>query len=103
MHINQEVIRYYSFFDFAIKNYFQDDLNKRILDRVVYKCYKPALEMIYDNITKYDIKVSFSISGTLIEQLELINPEILELWKKLVDTGNVEIVSELLSFIGIFN
>jgi len=87
-------IRYYSFFDIGSKNYFNDDLNKRILDRVVYKCYKPALEMIYDNITKYDIKVSFSISGTLIEQLELYHPEILELWKKLVDTGNVEIVSE---------
>ena len=86
--------RYYSFFDIGSKNYFNDDLNKRILDRVVYKCYKPALEMIYDNITKYDIKVSFSISGTLIEQLELYHPEILELWKKLVDTGNVEIVSE---------
>ncbi|MFP3317350.1 MAG: hypothetical protein RXN79_03020, partial [Candidatus Nanopusillus sp.] len=27
-------------------------------------------------------------------QLELYHPEILELWKKLVDTGNVEIVSE---------
>jgi len=87
-------IRYYSFFDIGSKNYFNDDLNKRILDRVVYKCYKPALEIIYDNITKYDIKVSFSISGTLIEQLELYHPEILELWKKLVDTGNVEIVSE---------
>jgi len=86
--------RYYSFFDIGSKNYFNDDLNKRILDRVVYKCYKPALEIIYDNITKYDIKVSFSISGTLIEQLELYHPEILELWKKLVDTGNVEIVSE---------
>ena len=87
-------IRYYSFFDIGSKNYFNDDLNRRILDRVLYKCYKPALEMIYDNITKYDIKVSFSISGTLIEQLELYHPEILELWKKLVDTGNVEIVSE---------
>jgi len=87
-------IRYYSFFDIGSKDYFNDDLNKRILDRVVYKCYKPALEIIYDNITKYDIKVSFSISGTLIEQLELYHPEILELWKKLVDTGNVEIVSE---------
>ena len=87
-------IKYYSFFDIGSKNYFNDDLNKRILDRVVYKCYKPALEIIYDNITKYDIKVSFSISGTLIEQLELYHPEILELWKKLVDTGNVEIVSE---------
>jgi len=87
-------IRYYSFFDIGSKNYFNDDLNKRILDRVVYKCYRPALEMIYNNITKYDIKVSFSISGTLIEQLELYHPEILELWKKLVDTGNVEIVSE---------
>ena len=87
-------IRYYSFFDIGSKNYFNDEVNKKILDRVVNKCYKPALEMIYDAITKYDLKFSFSISGTLIEQLELYHPEILDLWKKLVDTGNVEIVAE---------
>ncbi|BBL45259.1 alpha-amylase [Nanobdella aerobiophila] len=86
--------RYYSFFDIGSKDYFNDNINKRILDRVVNKSYKPALEMIYNNCTKYDLKFSFSISGTLIEQLELYHPEILELWKRLVDTGNVEIVSE---------
>lgn len=87
-------IRLYSFFDIGNPYYFNDELNKRILDRVVNKCYKPALEMIKEAIYKYDLKFSFSISGTLIEQLEMWHPEILELWKELVDTGNVEIVAE---------
>ncbi|MGB9674549.1 MAG: glycoside hydrolase family 57 protein [Nanopusillaceae archaeon] len=87
-------IRYYSFFDIGSKNYFNDELNKRILDRVVMKSYKPALEMFYDAITKYDLKFSFSISGTLIEQLEQYHPEIIDLWRELINTGNVEIVSE---------
>lgn len=76
------------------KDYFNDELNKKILDRVVEKCYRPALEMIRDAVYKYDLKFSFSITGTLIEQLEWWHPEILELWKDLVDTGNVEIVGE---------
>jgi len=87
-------IRYYSFFDIGDPQYFNDPINKKILDRVVNKCYKPALEMLLEAINKYDLKFSFSITGTLIEQLELWHPEILELWKNLIDTGNVEIVSE---------
>jgi len=87
-------IRYYSFFDIGNSNYFNDELNKEILDRVARKCYKPALEMLLDVIYKYDLKFSFSITGTLLEQLELWHPEIIDLWKELFDTGNVEILSE---------
>ncbi len=88
-------IKYFSFFNIGLsKDYFNDELNKRILDRVVAKSYIPALKMFLDAVHKYDFKFSFSITGTLIEQLELWHPEVIDLWKELVDTGNVEIVSE---------
>ncbi len=87
-------LKYFSFFDIGNGDIFNDDLNKKILDRVVYKSYKPGLEMFYEAIKKYDFKFSFSITGTLIEQLEMWHPEIIELLQEMVDTGNVEIVSE---------
>jgi len=89
-------IRYFSFFDIgnSSNNYFNDEVNKRILDRVVNKCYRPALQMILNAVYDYDLKFSFSITGTLIEQLEIWHPEIIDLWKELIDTGNVEILGE---------
>ncbi|MEM1895671.1 MAG: glycoside hydrolase family 57 protein [Nanopusillaceae archaeon] len=88
-------IKYFSFFDILKSdNYFNDEINKKILDRVVNKCYKPALQMILDAVHEYNLKFSFSITGTLIEQLESWHPEVLDLWRELIDTGNVEILGE---------
>jgi len=39
-------------------------------------------------------KVSFSLSGIVLEQLEKYNPEVLELFKKLAKTGAVEFLNE---------
>ena len=39
-------------------------------------------------------KVTFSISGVALEQFELYTPEVIESFKRLADTGNVEFLSE---------
>jgi alpha-amylase len=39
-------------------------------------------------------KISYSLSGVLLEQLEAYYPEVIESFKKLVKTGNVEILDE---------
>ena len=45
-------------------------------------------------IEKYpDFKISLSFSGTFLEQAERFNPEVLESFKRLVKTGQVEILS----------
>ena len=41
-----------------------------------------------------DFKLSLSMSGVLLEQLEAWLPEVLESFRRLTDTGRVEIVSE---------
>ena len=60
------------------------------------KCYVPANKILLDLIKKYDgkFKVAFSISGIAMDQMELYAPDVLEGFKKLAATGNVEFLAE---------
>jgi len=74
--------------------YFDNNVNKKILERVARKCYIPMNKLILDLIKQHDFKCAFSITGTLIEQLEKWKPEVIDLFIKLVDTGNVELIAD---------
>ena len=51
--------------------------------------------MMLELLRQYpDFKVSYSISGLAIEQMEHYKPEILESFKALASTGRVEFLSE---------
>ncbi len=85
----------FTFFDIGSgKTYFADELNRTILSRVVSKCYLPANELILHLIEEYGFKASYSITGVLIEQLREWFPEVLDSWRELVRTGNVDLVAE---------
>ena len=59
------------------------------------KCYLPANAVLLENIKNNpDFKISFSISGVALEQFEKYKPEVIDSFKALIDTGNVEILSE---------
>jgi alpha-amylase len=78
-------------FDF----YFDNSKNKEIFDRAAKKCYFPANSILLDLIDRFKrerkkVKVSFSISGVFLEQCESFNPDLLESFKQLADTGCVE-------------
>ncbi len=64
--------------------------------KVAEKCYLPTNQMLLDLINEYgeNFKVSFSISGTALDQFEQYAPDVLDSFKRLVDTGSVEILSE---------
>lgn len=94
-------IKHYRIFDIGDNHkYFDDDSetdvnNKRILDRVVEKCYLPANEILLDLLERHpEFKFSFSITGVLLEQLEKSYPEVLRSFQDLVNTGKVEILGE---------
>ncbi len=78
------------------KNYFDDQKNQEIMQRVANKCYLPANKLLLELIRKTDgkFKASFSITGTALEQFENKFPEVLESFMDLADTGNVEFLSE---------
>ncbi|MFA6096651.1 MAG: glycoside hydrolase family 57 protein [Candidatus Paceibacterota bacterium] len=94
-------IKRYSVFDIGSDhNYFDDtNLNEKgtraVIDKVSKKCYLPTNEILYDLIRRNpEFKISYSFSGTAIEQMEMFAPEVLESFVKLAKTGNVEILDE---------
>ncbi len=76
--------------------YFDEQKNYHYLERIVRKCYLPANNLLLDLIKKYKgkFKVSFSISGLLMEQLEKHFPSVLTSFKALVETGCAELLAE---------
>ncbi len=94
-------VKKYRVFDVGIDHeYFNDNSetnlnNSRILSKVSAKSYLPANDLLLKLLKKYkDFRISFSFSGVLLEQLEQELPEVLRSFKKLVDTGQVEVLSE---------
>lgn len=90
-------LKRYRFFDIGNDHYYYDDFqNEEIIRRIAEKCYLPAnraiLEMIKSSGGKF--KVAFSISGLALEQMEIYTPEVIDSFKELADTGNVEFLSE---------
>src|SRR3989344_4633443 len=67
----------------------------RIFDKVSQKSYLPANRVILENIKRNpNFKVSFSISGLALEQFEKFAPAVIQSFQELVNTGNVELLSE---------
>ncbi|MCQ2184508.1 MAG: glycoside hydrolase family 57 protein [Bacteroidales bacterium] len=90
-------LRQYRFFDIGKDSHYYDDFtNKTILRRIAQRCYLPMnallLELIKEN--KGSFKVSFSISGSALEQFDRYAPDVIESFKALADTGCVEFLSE---------
>ncbi|MEM1424536.1 MAG: glycoside hydrolase family 57 protein, partial [Planctomycetota bacterium] len=88
-------LRRYSVFD-ADPFYFDDEANKEILLKVANKCYRPATQLILDLVKANDgnFRVSYAITGTVLDQLEQWAPDVLDLFKQLADTGCCEFVAE---------
>lgn len=93
-------LRKYHFFDIG-KNcdYYDDFANRTITRKVAERCYLPANRMMLELIRKYgkNFKVSFSISGTAVEQFKLYAPEVIDSFKELAATGCVEFLAETYS------
>jgi alpha-amylase len=93
-------LKRYRFFDVGKDHYYYDDyLNKLILKKVANRCYLPTNELLYKLLTEFNgkFKVSFSLTGIFMDQLELYTPEVIESFKKLAATGHVEFLSETYS------
>lgn len=80
----------------ASDRYFDDDLNKAILDKVSQKCYLPTNRLLTDLIKKYEgrFKVAFSITGAFIDQLRRFRPDVLDSFRQLARTRSVEFIGE---------
>ena len=90
-------LRRYRFFDIGTDHYYYDDYeNERSAQYLVETSYKPALNTLHDILEMYPgvFRVSFSLSGIGIEQLEQYAPEIIEKLQAMAETGCVEFLAE---------
>lgn len=90
-------LRNYSFFDIGNDHYYYDDyLNESIMQKVAQKCYLPANKLMLKLINTLgdQFKISYSISGTALDQFELYAPEVIDSFQRLAKTGNVEFLCE---------
>jgi len=88
-------LRRYSIFD-TESNYFDDYKNAQICRKVAHKCYLPANRLMLKLIDRYEgrFRISYSITGTVLEQLEEYAPEVLSTFQALAQTGCVEFLCE---------
>jgi len=102
LHVHQPFrVRHYTVFDIAQNHgYFDADYddrtsNERIIHKVAEKSYLPTNERLLKLLqTHPEFRLSLSITGTVIEQLERWAPHVLQSFQELTKTGRVEIVGE---------
>lgn len=69
--------------------------NQAMLQKTAQKCYRPANQLMLEILKKHPaLKLNFSLSGVLIEQLSTWAPDVLQSFKQLVNTGRVELLGE---------
>ncbi|QHN42795.1 polysaccharide deacetylase family protein [Candidatus Mycosynbacter amalyticus] len=94
-------VKRYTIFDTAHDHlYFNDEgdsdtNNRRIFERVAEKSYRPMLtqlERLGEELP--DFRFSLSVTGTFLEQAEAWAPDVIDTLKRLVASGNVELLAE---------
>ena len=90
-------LKRYRFFDIGNDHYYYDDFeNEEIIRRNNKQTYAPANEALLQLMEHNpDFKVSFVISGTMIEQLETFAPETINTFKLLAETGRTDFLCTL--------
>ncbi|MEZ6242624.1 MAG: glycoside hydrolase family 57 protein [Phycisphaerales bacterium] len=76
--------------------YFDDANNRKICEKVAEKCYRPTTSKLLDLVRRHEgrFRVSYSITGTVLDQLERFTPDVIEIFQKLAETGCCEFVAE---------
>ena len=90
-------LRPYKFFEIGKRhNYYDDVQNAWLCRRIADKCYLPANATFLNLIHKYgqQVRIAYSITGTAMEQFARYTPEVIDSFKRLVDTGCVELLGE---------
>jgi alpha-amylase len=90
-------IKRYSFFDIGKDHFYEDEFkNRAILDKVSEKCYLKTNRKMLELIDRFEgrFRISYSLSGMAIEQMEKYRPDVLQSFIDLANTGCVEFLSE---------
>ncbi|HSW99505.1 MAG TPA: glycoside hydrolase family 57 protein [Patescibacteria group bacterium] len=103
LHVHQPFrVRHYTIFDAGVDHsYFNDHTpnkltnNEFVMQKVAQKSYLPTNRRLLQLLNDHpEFKLSLSITGTAIEQMEAWAPDALQSFQDLCATGRVEIVAE---------
>lgn len=85
-----------NFFDLAASpRYFDDALNEAIIRRIARDCYIPTNNLLLQLLLAHpQLKITFSLSGVVIDQLAAYAPDALDGFRTLAKTGRVEFLGE---------
>lgn len=88
-------LRPYTIFDTEC-NYFDELQNMQVCRKVADKCYLPTNNLLLEMIKRHrgKFRISYSITGVMLEQFEHYAPEVLASFQELADTGCVEFLAE---------
>lgn len=88
-------LRRYSVFD-SDPFYFDTQKNGAICKKVAEKCYRPATTVILDLVKRHQgrFKVSYALTGVVLDQWAEFCPDLIDLFKRLADTGCCEFLGE---------
>jgi alpha-amylase len=90
-------LKHYKLFEIGKNlNYFDDELNERIFRRASEKCYLPMNELLLNHIRRFEgaFKISFSITGTFMEQAYLYRQDVMDSFKTIAREGGAEFIGE---------
>lgn len=97
-HVHQPFrLKHYKLFEIGKNlNYFDDELNERIFRRASEKCYLPMNELLLNHIRRFEgaFKISFSITGTFMEQAYLYRQDVMDSFKTIAREGGAEFIGE---------
>ncbi|MDD4777311.1 MAG: glycoside hydrolase family 57 protein [Fermentimonas sp.] len=90
-------LKRYRFFNIGSDHYYFDDYsNEDIMQQIAARSYIPANRMLLDLVNQYKgkFKIAFSISGVALEQMEIYAPEVIDGFRELSKSGDVEFLTE---------
>jgi alpha-amylase len=89
-------LRPVGFFDIGTEEVnFDDAMNRNIIRKVAKNCYQPVNLMLLKLLHQHpNLRITFSISGVALEQLERYCPAVIESFRMLAATNSVEFLGE---------
>ena len=79
--------------------YFDNEADREIFKRAARKCYYPSNQIILDAVDRFKhgekpAKFSFSLSGVFLEQCEMFDKDLLDSFRQLAASGQVEFLNQ---------
>ena len=90
-------LKRYRFFEIGTDHYYYDDFQtgdriRNMVEQSYLTANRTILEMIRSSNGNF--RCAFTISGVAMEQLEQYAPEVIDSFKELAKTGNIEFLAE---------